>query len=51
MHNLSQLAVQNLKIQEDVAYSEGVLGRLIFALKDKMGKRIIVKIKYGDFKN
>ena len=51
MHNLSQLAVRNLKRQEDVAYSEGVVGRPLFELKDKMGKRIIVKIKYSDFKN
>ena len=50
MHNFSQLAIRNLKRNEDIAYSEGVVGRPLFELKDKIGKRIIVKIKYNDFR-
>lgn len=49
-HQLSTLAIRNFKRQDDVAFSEGVVGRPIFELKDKMKKRIIVKIKYNDFK-
>lgn len=44
-----QYVKQHLKSTVGVAYMEGLVGRPIVEMKDRLGKRVIVKIKYKDF--